>query len=111
MVVSEVVSEASSDLLVTEIFHSLQGETSLSGLPFAFIRLTGCNLRCKYCDSAYSFKGGRKVSIAAILEEIPPYRVRHVLLTGGEPLIQRQTPALLDALVAEGYEVSIETHG
>lgn len=102
---------AFQDVLITEIFHSLQGETSLSGVPFAFIRLTGCNLRCRYCDSAYSFKGGRKMSIAAILEEIHPYRVRHALLTGGEPLLQRQTPALVDALLAEGYDVSIETHG
>jgi 7-carboxy-7-deazaguanine synthase len=99
------------EVLITEIFHSLQGETSLTGLPFAFIRLTGCNLRCRYCDSAYSFKGGKKMSIEAILETIRPYRVRHVLLTGGEPLLQRQTPALLDALVREGYDVSIETHG
>lgn len=99
------------DLLVTEIFHSLQGETSLTGVPFAFIRLTGCNLRCRYCDSAYAFKGGHKMSIADVLSEIRDYRVRHVLLTGGEPLLQRQTPALLDALVAEGYRVSIETHG
>lgn len=99
------------DLLVTEIFHSLQGETSLSGLPFAFIRLTGCNLRCLYCDSAYAFKGGRKMSIPQILETIQPYQVRHVLLTGGEPLLQRPTPALLDALIDRGYDVSIETHG
>ncbi len=102
---------AFDQVLITEIFHSLQGETSLTGVPFAFIRLTGCNLRCRYCDSAYSFKGGKKMSIAAILDEVRPYKVRHVLLTGGEPLLQRQAPALVDALRAEGYEVSIETHG
>jgi 7-carboxy-7-deazaguanine synthase len=102
---------AFSEVLVTEIFHSLQGETSLTGVPFAFIRLTGCNLRCRYCDSAYSFKGGRKMSISAIVEQIRPYRVKNALLTGGEPLLQRQTPALVDALIAEDYEVSIETHG
>ena len=98
-------------LLVTEIFHSLQGETSLSGLRFAFIRLTGCNLRCTYCDSAYAFKGGRLMSQDEILAEIRPYGVRHVLLTGGEPLLQRPTPWLARRLAVEGYTVSIETHG
>jgi 7-carboxy-7-deazaguanine synthase len=102
---------AFQDLLVTEIFHSLQGETSLSGVPFAFIRLTGCNLRCTYCDSSYSFKGGRKMTIPEILAVIRPFGVRHVLLTGGEPLLQRQTPTLLQTLRDSGYEVSIETHG
>jgi len=99
------------DLLITEIFHSLQGETSLSGLRFAFIRLTGCNLRCTYCDSTYAFKGGKRMTISEVLNEIRPYQVKHVLLTGGEPLLQRQTPELLRALKKEGYEVSIETHG
>lgn len=102
---------AFQDLLVTEIFHSLQGETSLSGVPFAFIRLTGCNLRCTYCDSAYAFKGGHKMSIAEVLAAIRPFGVRHALLTGGEPLLQRQTPALARALREAGYAVSIETHG
>lgn len=102
---------AFKDLLITEIFHSLQGETSLSGLRFAFIRLTGCNLRCGYCDSTYSFKGGRKMSVAAILAEIEPYGVKHVLITGGEPLLQRNTPALVQSLNEAGYQVSIETHG
>lgn len=99
------------DLLVTEIFHSLQGETSLTGVPFAFIRLTGCNLRCRYCDSAYAFKGGKRMTIPEVLSEIEPYQVRHVLLTGGEPLLQRQAPQLVDALTERGYQVSIETHG
>ena len=102
---------AFSDLLITEIFHSLQGETSLSGLPFAFIRLTGCNLRCTYCDSSYAFKGGKRMRISEVIEAIRPFRVKQALLTGGEPLLQRQTPALLDALIQEGYQVSIETHG
>jgi 7-carboxy-7-deazaguanine synthase len=102
---------AFDDLLITEIFHSLQGETSLSGLRFAFIRLTGCNLRCNYCDSAYAFKGGKRMSLDDVLETIRPYDVRHALITGGEPLLQRQTPALVDALKNEGYEVSIEKHG
>jgi 7-carboxy-7-deazaguanine synthase len=102
---------AFSGLLITEIFHSLQGESSLIGIPFAFIRLTGCNLRCAYCDSVYAFKGGTKKSVEEVLETIRPYEVRHVLLTGGEPLLQRNTPELLQRLIAEGYEVSIETHG
>lgn len=102
---------AFQDLLITEIFHSLQGETSLSGVPFAFIRLTGCNLRCNYCDSAYAFKGGKKMSVEQILQTIEPYKVTHVLLTGGEPLLQRQTSTLIDALRAKNYLVSIETHG
>lgn len=98
-------------LLITEIFHSLQGETSLAGIPFAFIRLTGCNLRCTYCDSAYAFKGGKKYSINEILAKIKPFGVKNVLLTGGEPLLQRPLPDLIDALSAAGYSVSIETHG
>lgn len=102
---------AFSDLLVTEIFHSLQGETSLTGVPFAFIRLTGCNLRCSYCDSSYAFKGGKRMRISEIIETISPFQVQHVLLTGGEPLLQRQTPELVTALVKAGYQVSIETHG
>jgi 7-carboxy-7-deazaguanine synthase len=98
-------------LLVTEIFHSLQGETSLSGERFAFIRLTGCNLRCTYCDSAYAFKGGTKMSIDEILGKIEPWNVRHVLLTGGEPLLQRPIVDLLDRLNQKNYITSIETHG
>lgn len=105
------MANPSGELLVTEIFHSLQGETSLSGLPFAFIRLTGCNLRCTYCDSAYAFKGGTRMTIQQILATIAPYQVKHALLTGGEPLLQRPVPELVNALRAAGYEVSIETHG
>ncbi len=102
---------AFQDLLVTEIFHSLQGETSLIGVPFAFIRLTGCNLRCSYCDSTYAFKGGTRMRISEVVESIRPFQVKHALITGGEPLIQRQTPTLVEALQAENYLVSIETHG
>ena len=98
-------------MLVTEIFHSIQGETSLSGVPFVFIRLTGCNLRCTYCDSAYAFKNGTKMSLDDVIENVKKYEVKHVLLTGGEPLLQRNTGILLDRLISENYKVSIETHG
>lgn len=100
-----------SGLQITEIFHSIQGESSLSGERFSFIRLTGCNLRCTYCDSAYAFHGGKAMSIEEVLTEILPHGTKHVLLTGGEPLLQRNTPALAKALVDNGYAVSIETHG
>lgn len=99
------------DLLVTEIFHSLQGETSFAGVPFSFIRLTGCNLRCTYCDSAYAFKGGKVFTLSEILRAIEPHQTKHVLITGGEPLLQRQTLALVHALREKKYQVSIETHG
>jgi 7-carboxy-7-deazaguanine synthase len=98
-------------LLVTEIFYSLQGETSFSGVPFVFVRLTGCNLRCTYCDSAYAFKGGTKMSFEAVLAEIKKYNTEHVLLTGGEPLLQRGTIPFMDLLNEQGYQVSVETHG
>lgn len=98
-------------LLITEIFYSLQGETSLIGVPFVFVRLTGCNLRCTYCDSAYAFKGGKKMSFEEVLSEIKKYKVKHVLMTGGEPLLQRGTLPFIDLLNQEGYLVSVETHG
>lgn len=98
-------------LLITEIFYSLQGETSLIGVPFVFVRLTGCNLRCTYCDSAYSFHGGKKMSLDEVMAEVKKYRVKHVLMTGGEPLLQRNTLAFIDRLNEEGYSVSVETHG
>lgn len=100
-----------SDLLVTEIFYSLQGEGSHAGLPYIFIRLTGCNLRCTYCDSAYAFKGGTRMRISEVIEKVKTYPTKNVLVTGGEPLIQRQTPELIRALKNENYQVSIETHG
>jgi len=98
-------------LLITEIFYSLQGETSLSGVPFVFIRLTGCNLRCTYCDSSYSFKGGKRVSLETVMKEVSQYQTQHILITGGEPLLQRGTLPLIQLLRKKGYEVSIETHG
>jgi 7-carboxy-7-deazaguanine synthase len=98
-------------LLVTEIFHSLQGETSAAGLPFTFIRLTGCNLRCTYCDTSYAFKGQNRLRISEILNQVRAFPARRCLLTGGEPLLQRPVDQLVDALNKEGFTVSIETHG
>jgi len=100
-----------NELLITEIFYSLQGESSLIGVPFVFIRLTGCNLRCTYCDSAYSFHGGKKMKLTEILTEVQKYKTHHVLVTGGEPLLQRNAIALIDLLNEAGYSVSVETHG
>lgn len=98
-------------LRITEIFYSLQGETSRTGLPTVFVRLTGCPLRCGYCDTAYAFHGGSYVSIDAILSQVAQYQPRYVCVTGGEPLAQRQALALLTALCDAGYEVSLETSG
>jgi 7-carboxy-7-deazaguanine synthase len=98
-------------LLITEIFRSLQGETSMSGVPFTFVRLTGCNLRCTYCDTAYAFKGGEKKTLNEILEIVKNHGENRVLITGGEPLIQRNTLKLVRLLDAHGFKVSIETHG
>jgi len=98
-------------LRISEIFLSLQGETSRVGLPTVFVRLTGCPLRCHYCDTDYAFYGGRRIAISAILDEIASYAVRHVTVTGGEPLAQRECPALLKLLCDAGYSVSLETSG
>lgn len=98
-------------LKITEIFFSLQGESRAVGWPTVFVRLTGCPLRCSYCDTAYAFTGGERREIADILPEVARYGARHVCVTGGEPLAQPGCLTLLDALVAAGYEVSLETSG
>ena len=98
-------------LRVTEIFYSLQGEGLTSGLPTVFVRLTGCPLRCGYCDTAYAFKGGYWMEIKAILEQVARCGVRHVTVTGGEPLAQPACSQLLTALCDAGYRVSLETSG
>ncbi len=104
-------SRAVPALRVTEIFHSIQGESLSAGERTAFVRLTGCPLRCGYCDTAYAFKGGAWREVAAILEEIAAFEVRHVCVTGGEPLAQRACLDLLAALCEAGYRVSLETSG
>ena len=98
-------------LRITEIFYSLQGETSTVGLPTTFVRLTGCPLRCHYCDTAYAFHGGEKYTLRQILGEVEKLRAFRVTVTGGEPLAQRGCPSLLTALCDAGYRVSLETSG
>ena len=105
------MTSAGPRLRVTEIFFSLQGEASRVGLPTVFIRLTGCPLRCGYCDSEYAFQGGTWMSIAEIVDETRRHPTRHVTVTGGEPLAQRDCPALLTRLCDTGYDVSLETSG
>lgn len=99
------------NLRITEIFHSLQGESRAVGWPTVFIRLTGCPLRCAWCDTAYAFNGGTRRTMAEILDEVGRFQARHVCVTGGEPLAQPGCLPLLDALVEAGYEVSLETSG
>lgn len=98
-------------LRITEIFYSLQGETRSAGLPTVFVRLTGCPLRCQYCDTAYAFSGGEIMTLEEILAQVAGYRPRYVCVTGGEPLAQPNCIALLTALCDAGYEVSLETSG
>ena len=98
-------------LRLTEIFFSLQGEASRAGLPTVFVRLTGCPLRCVWCDTAYSFTGGKAASIKSVLAEVSKYPARQVCVTGGEPLSQKECLPLLRALCDAGYEVSLETSG
>lgn len=98
-------------LRINEIFYSLQGETSRVGLPTVFVRLTGCPLRCGYCDTAYAFNEGVAMDIPAILEQVAAFAPRYVTVTGGEPLAQKECPALISALCDAGYSVSLETGG
>jgi len=98
-------------LIVSEIFYSLQGEAARAGLPTVFVRLAGCPLRCRWCDSAYAFGGGREMTLAAVLDEVQGYPVRRACVTGGEPLAQGECLDLLTALADRGYDVSLETSG
>jgi 7-carboxy-7-deazaguanine synthase len=105
------MAENESRLKITEIFHSLQGEADAVGWPTVFVRLTGCPLRCTYCDTAYAFYGGEWWTIDAILDHVASFGARHVCVTGGEPLAQRACTGLLKALCDAGYSVSLETSG
>ncbi len=105
------VIQSEAQLRISEIFYSLQGETSRVGLPTVFIRLTGCPLRCVYCDTAYAFTGGQNMSLADIIEQVAKHTTRYVTVTGGEPLAQKNCLPLLSALCDAGYQVSLETSG
>ena len=98
-------------LKITEIFFSLQGEADTTGIPTVFVRLTGCPLRCQYCDTAYAFHGGTWFSIDEVLAEVARHDTRYVCVTGGEPLAQRACLTLLTQLCDQGYRVSLETSG
>jgi 7-carboxy-7-deazaguanine synthase len=100
-----------TNLRITEIFYSLQGEAQTVGIPTVFVRLTGCPLRCQYCDTAYAFSGGEMLSLEIILERVADYSPRYITVTGGEPLAQPESQILLAALCDRGYKVSVETGG
>ncbi|WAH60224.1 7-carboxy-7-deazaguanine synthase QueE [Pseudomonas silvicola] len=98
-------------LRITEVFYSLQGETRTAGLPTVFVRLTGCPLRCQYCDSAYAFSGGTLRTLDSLMEQVAQFKPRYVCVTGGEPLAQPNAIPLIARLCDAGYEVSVETSG
>ena len=101
-------------LKLCELFLSLQGETSLAGFPSVFVRLSGCNLRCRYCDTRYAWEGGEEVTVEEVLsrvEKLAGNSVSLVALTGGEPLLQKETPRLLKEILARGYRALLETNG
>ena len=105
------VTDPEAGLRMTEIFYSLQGEALTAGLPTVFVRLTGCPLRCVYCDTTYSFTGGERLSLEAIMADIAQYPCKRICLTGGEPLAQPNAIPLMQRLLDEGYEISLETAG
>ena len=105
------IPAADRELRVSEIFYSLQGESQTVGLPTVFIRLTGCPLRCGYCDTSYAFSGGERLTLSEILKRVTAYDARYVTVTGGEPLAQRDCWLLLKMLCDAGYTTSIETSG
>jgi 7-carboxy-7-deazaguanine synthase len=105
------IPAADRELRISEIFYSLQGESRTVGLPTVFIRLTGCPLRCGYCDTSYAFSGGERLSLSEILKQVAVYDARYVTVTGGEPLAQRDCWLLLKMLCDAGYTTSIETSG
>ena len=98
-------------LTVYEIFYSIQGESVYAGLPCVFVRLTGCNLRCRYCDTRYAFDEGSVMSVAQIVDQVATFGCDWVEITGGEPLAQNHTPDLVDALLNNGYHLLMETNG
>lgn len=103
--------ELEKELRITEVFYSLQGEAATMGMPTIFVRLTGCPLRCNYCDSEYAFFGGAKKSLGALLSDIAQFPTKYICVTGGEPLAQPKVKDFLSLLVEQGYLVSLETSG
>ena len=108
---SSLIEKNEVELIINEIFYSIQGESSRIGLPTIFIRLTGCPLRCQYCDTEYAFYEGKKMHMSSILNKIKKYPTKYVTVTGGEPLAQKSCPKLLTKLCNFGYDVSLETSG
>jgi len=98
-------------LRISEIFASIQGETSYVGLPFAFVRLTGCNLRCRYCDTTYAYDDGEEFPLGEVVSRVTFFNIPRVTVTGGEPLLQEETPALVSTLLDLGHTVLVETNG
>lgn len=99
------------NLTVNEIFYSIQGESVHAGLPCVFVRLTGCNLRCRYCDTEYAYHAGSSMTVKQILQQVSEFDCSLVEITGGEPLVQECTPALVEALLSAGFRVLMETNG
>ena len=108
---TDTAHRSATELKITEIFHSVQGESDSAGWPTTFVRLTGCPLRCTWCDTAYAFHGGRWMTIDAVLDAVDGHGACHVCVTGGEPLAQRTCLPLLARLCDAGYRVSLETSG
>lgn len=108
---SQHTQPSETTLIVNEIFYSIQGESTFAGLPFIFIRLTGCNLRCSWCDTEYAFHEGEKMAVQEILEVIKPYETSFVEITGGEPLLQQNVSILIEELAKASYTVLVETSG
>src|SRR3954471_20585845 len=108
---SEPAAELEPRLKITEIFYSLQGEADTVGFPTVFVRLTGCPLRCQYCDTAYAFYGGEWSSLDDVLARVASFNTKHICVTGGEPLAQKGCFPLLQKLCDAGYRVSLETSG
>jgi len=98
-------------LRVSEIFASIQGETSFVGLPFAFVRLSGCNLRCRFCDTTYAYDDGEEFALGDVVSRVTFFRIPRVTVTGGEPLLQEETPSLVSILLDLGHTVLVETNG
>ena len=98
-------------LKVNEIFYSIQGESTFAGLPFVFIRLTGCNLRCNYCDTTYAYHKGVELSVEEIEDQVYQYDCKFILITGGEPLLQKETAELAQSFIKKGMQVLVETNG